>query len=55
MWEPSFRVFNFLGIHDITLIRAEGVNRGEKKKQDALASAFQQIDKIMKVESTANE
>ncbi|ETO94436.1 FMN-dependent NADH-azoreductase [Legionella oakridgensis] len=43
-------VFNFLGIHDIRFIRAEGVNRGKDKKLAAINQAYQQIDKIVSME-----
>ncbi|WP_367606737.1 FMN-dependent NADH-azoreductase [Legionella sp. W05-934-2] len=41
-------VFNFIGISDITFIRAEGVNMGEDKKQAAITKAFYQIDTIFR-------
>jgi FMN-dependent NADH-azoreductase len=39
-------VFNFMGISDITFIRAEGISLGEEKKQKALLNAYQQINEI---------
>ncbi len=39
-------VFNFTGISDVHIIRAEGVNMGEEAKKAALDQAMQQIKAI---------
>lgn len=39
-------VFNFTGVTDIEVIRAEGVNMGETIKAQALETALQQVQAI---------
>ena len=39
-------VFNFTGVNDIEVIRAEGVNMGEAVKAQALQNALQQVQAI---------
>ncbi|PWF32469.1 FMN-dependent NADH-azoreductase, partial [Yersinia pestis] len=39
-------VFNFTGVNDIEVIRAEGVNMGEAVKAQALQTALQQVQAI---------
>lgn len=35
--------FGFMGVTDITIVRAEGVNMGSKQRQSALDSALAEI------------
>jgi FMN-dependent NADH-azoreductase len=39
-------IFNFLGILDVEVIRAEGIAYGPEQEQAAMASAFQRIEAI---------
>lgn len=39
-------VLNFLGIHDVEIVRAEGLAMGDGVRQNALSAAHQQIAKL---------
>jgi len=38
----------FVGITDVSIIRAEGVNLGNDKREQAIASALHQVRNILK-------
>lgn len=39
-------VFNFTGVNDVEIIRAEGVNMGAELKDQAIASALAQVKSL---------
>jgi FMN-dependent NADH-azoreductase len=48
--EPYLRhVFDFIGIHDVEFVRAEGLNLGPAQREAALAKAHGQINGGMQI------